>query len=93
MSNPLGGGNKPVVSYYYDDDIGHYQFNQGHPMKPFRVRMTNEMIKAYGMDKQMIPMELDQTFIENVDFTLFHSDDYIDILKTLNTENKDLYAD
>jgi len=62
-------------------------------MKPFRVRMTNEMIKSYGLDKQMIPMELDQSFIESVDFTLFHSDDYIDILKTLNTENKELFAD
>ena len=41
----------------------------------------------------MIPMELDQSFIESVDFTLFHSDDYIDILKTLNTENKELFAD
>ena len=62
-------------------------------MKPFRVKMTNEMIKAYGMDKMMKPMEIDQSFIETVDFTLFHSDDYIDILKTLNPENRELYAD
>jgi acetoin utilization deacetylase AcuC-like enzyme len=62
-------------------------------MKPFRVRMTNEMIRAYGMDKMMKPMEIDPDFIDNVDFTLFHSDDYIDVLKNLTPENKDLYAD
>ena len=39
--DPLGGLHKPVVSYFYDDDIGNYQFNQGHPMKPFRVKMTD----------------------------------------------------
>lgn len=49
-------------------------------MKPFRVRMTNELIKAYGMDSMMKPMDVDRDFVQNVDFTLFHSDDYIDVL-------------
>jgi histone deacetylase 1/2 len=89
----LGGVRKPVVSYFYDDDIGNYQYNQGHPMKPFRVRMTDQMIKAYGMDDLMIPMHIEPEFIENVDFTVFHSDDYVDVLKTLTPENKELYTD
>jgi hypothetical protein len=48
--NHLGGQNKAVVSYFYDDDIGNYQYNVGHPMKPFRVKMTDELIKVYGLD-------------------------------------------
>lgn len=93
MSNPLGGIWKPVVTYYYDDDVGNYQYNQGHPMKPFRIRMTDEMIKAYGLDKHMKHIDIDSDFIEKVDLSVFHSDDYVDILKTLNIDNKDLYAD
>jgi histone deacetylase 1/2 len=92
MSDPFGGS-KRVVSYFYDDDIGNYQYNQGHPMKPFRVRMTDEMIKTYGMDKMMTRMYVEPEFIENVDFSVFHSDDYVDVLKNLTLENKDLYAD
>lgn len=62
-------------------------------MKPFRVRMTDEMIRAYEMDKLMKKMEVEPEFIENVDFTVYHSDDYIDVLKNLTLENRDLYAD
>lgn len=62
-------------------------------MKPFRVRMTNEMIQAYGMDKMMKRMHVEPEFIENVDFSVYHSDDYVDVLKNLTLENKDLYAD
>lgn len=93
MNDALGGRNKTKVSYYYNDDIGNYQFNQGHPMKPFRVKMTDSMIKAYGIDKDLIHMEIDQDYIDNVDFTMFHSDDYIDILKNLTLDNKDFYTD
>eukprot|EP00347_Sterkiella_histriomuscorum_P011199 403373368 len=62
-------------------------------MKPFRVRMTDEMIRSYGMDKQMKRMEVEPEFIENVDFTVYHSDDYVDVLKNLTLDNRDLYAD
>jgi histone deacetylase 1/2 len=93
MSDPLGGRNKPVVSYWYDDEIGNYQYNFGHPMKPFRIRMTDEMIKAYGMNTMMKNMSIEREFIENLDLTVFHSDDYVDVLKTLTPENKDLFAD
>ena len=47
---------KQIVGYYYCDDIGDYQMQDTsdskypenmHPMKPFRIRMTHELIKAY----------------------------------------------
>jgi len=40
--------NKKVL-FYFDDDIGTYQYAPGHPMKPFRVAMTNEIVKNYGL--------------------------------------------
>jgi hypothetical protein len=38
-------------------------------------------------------MSIEPEFIEAVDFTVFHSDDYIDVLKNCTPENKEFYAD
>jgi len=93
IRDPLGGLNKPVVSYFYDEDLGNFQYGVGHPMKPFRVKMTDELIKAYGMEEKMKRMHVEQDFIDNVDFTVFHSGDYVDVLKNLVPEDRDKYAD
>ncbi len=47
--------NKNIV-YTYDDSIGTFSYSigaYGHPMKPLRVAMTNELIKQYKLDKEM----------------------------------------
>jgi acetoin utilization deacetylase AcuC-like enzyme len=62
-------------------------------MKPFRVRMTDQLIRTYELDKHMKTMEIEPEFIESVDFSLFHSDDYVDVLKNLTPENREIYAD
>lgn len=62
-------------------------------MKPFRVRMTDELINVYGLDKKLNKIELDKEYIENVDFTMFHSDDYIDFMKTITPETREQYND
>lgn len=38
-------------------------------------------------------MEVEREYIESVDFSIYHSDDYVDVLKNLTLENRDLYAD
>lgn len=37
------------IGYYYDEEIGIYTYKKGHPMRPFRVTVTNQLIKSYGM--------------------------------------------
>jgi hypothetical protein len=41
------------VGYFFDEEIGMYTFKKGHPMRPFRVKVTDELIRSYGMDKMM----------------------------------------
>jgi len=41
------------VSYYYDTDVGNFYYAQGHPMKPYRVRMTHNLLLSYGMLDRM----------------------------------------
>lgn len=95
-SDVLGGGNatrKSRVSYYFDEDFATYQVHATHPMKPFRVKMTDTLVKCYGMDKKMQNMKVDEDFIEQVDLTKFHADDYIDCLRNITVDKKDEYID
>lgn len=34
------------IAYYFDDEIGLYTFNKGHPMRPFRMKITDELVKV-----------------------------------------------
>ena len=44
---------KRRVAYYYDPDIGSYSYGLGHPMKPFRMRLTHNLVSAYNMLPRM----------------------------------------
>ena len=44
---------KLKVSYFHDPEIGLYHYSNNHYMKPFRVAITDELIRGYGMDKKM----------------------------------------
>jgi len=77
------------VSYYYNKEIGNFHYGLNHPMKPLRVNMTHELIKNYDLLSKMDLMypHLHQNLIDSIDFTKFHSDEYIDFLKRVNIDN------
>ena len=92
----LGGGNrnrKQKVSYYYDEDFSVFQVSDSHPIKPLRIKMTDTLIREYGMDKHMENLKVDEEYVSEVDFTLFHSDDYVDCLRQVTPEHKEKYHD
>ena len=62
-------------------------------MKPLRIKMTDTLIKEYKMDKAMENLKIDEEYVAGVDFTLFHSDDYVDCLKQITPDQKELYQD
>lgn len=41
------------VSYFYDQDVGSFVYGEGHPMRPFRINMTHQLILAYGLYRKM----------------------------------------
>ena len=51
---------KKDVVYYFDDMIGTFHYSYGHPMKPLRVAMTDEIVKKYELDKHF------DTIVNNV---------------------------
>jgi acetoin utilization deacetylase AcuC-like enzyme len=39
----------PIAPDYLSGDTGAYSYGLGHPMKPQRMRITHELVMAYGM--------------------------------------------
>ena len=37
------------TAFIYSDEFAKYSYGSGHPMRPVRLRLTYELIKAYGL--------------------------------------------
>ncbi|KAF9215163.1 histone deacetylase [Podila verticillata] len=82
----LGGGatQKQRVSYFYDEDVGNYNYGLGHPMKPHRVRMCHSLVTNYGLYKKMDVIRPKRASARQM--TRFHNDEYIDFLYRLTPD-------
>eukprot|EP00922_Rhytidocystis_sp_ex-Travisia-forbesii_P050046 GHVS01074470.1.p1 GENE.GHVS01074470.1~~GHVS01074470.1.p1 ORF type:complete len:448 (+),score=16.40 GHVS01074470.1:130-1473(+) len=79
------------VCYFYDEEIGNYHYGTGHPMRPHRIKMTNELVEIYGLHSYlelMMPVRPAVT-----DLTRFHTDDYVEFLKAVHPGNIVEYSD
>jgi hypothetical protein len=62
------------VAYYYNDKIGNYLYSLNHPMKPFRVKMTDTLITSYGLKDKMFdifPDYCDKEVVKTIDLVSF----------------------
>ncbi|KAL5529902.1 hypothetical protein ACEPAF_6159 [Sanghuangporus sanghuang] len=75
---------KRRVSYYYDNDVGLFSYGLGHPMKPHRMRMTHNLVSAYGMLDKMDVLRPRRATANNM--TAFHTDEYIHFLSRVAPE-------
>ncbi|KAH9411869.1 histone deacetylase [Ordospora pajunii] len=76
--------NKRAV-YFYDPEIGNFNYAMGHPMKPLRVKMTHSLLVGYELYKHMDILRPFHASYENL--TSFHSIDYINFLSSVSGEN------
>ncbi|KAJ6579384.1 histone deacetylase RPD3 [Mycena sp. CBHHK59/15] len=75
---------KRRVAYYYDPDVGGYTYGLGHPMKPHRVRVTHDLVSAYGMLPKMHILRAKRATPEKM--TAFHTDEYVNFLARVTPE-------
>ena len=77
------------VSYFTDKSFGSYYYGPNHLMKPYRVRITDSLVNSYGLLEKMniINPSYYEDIVKTVDFTKFHSDEYVDFLKNVTPEN------
>ncbi|KAJ2403322.1 hypothetical protein GGI23_000027 [Coemansia sp. RSA 2559] len=79
---------KNRVAYYYDEDVGNYNYGYNHPMKPFRMRLAHNLVTAYGLDKKLNIMRPPRASVHQL--TRFHSDDYMEFLSRVTPELAEL---
>ncbi|CCH60719.1 hypothetical protein TBLA_0D02140 [Henningerozyma blattae CBS 6284] len=81
----FGSTYAPRVSYHFNPKVSSYHFGVRHPMKPFRLMLTDHLVSGYGLHKIM---DLYETRKASDDELLeFHTDDYINFLKKVNPDN------
>jgi len=73
------------VAYYYDPSVGSFYYGAGHPMKPHRIRMTHNLLMAYGLYQKMEIYR--PVLLSEEEMTAFHADDYVYFLKHVSPEN------
>jgi histone deacetylase HOS2 len=67
------------VSYHGSPEVEKMHFGPKHPMKPWRLTLTNKIVLAYGMHEAMdLYMSRAAT---NQELTQFHKQEYIDFLQ------------
>ncbi|CAG8572912.1 9847_t:CDS:2 [Ambispora leptoticha] len=80
--------NKDVGSFHYGVGTGVYDTKKtGHPMKPHRLTLTNDLVINYGlhelMDVYCPRMATEAELLE------FHESDYVNFLKKITPQNRD----
>jgi len=81
---------KRRVSYFYEGDVGLYYYGPGHPMKPHRLRMTHQLILAYGLYRKMEVYRPKKASEQQM--TRFHTVDYVNFLKKVSPDRMRLHA-
>lgn len=73
-----------TVSYHTNPEMEKMHFGSKHPMKPWRLTLTNKIVMAYGMQDAMdVYMPRPATEKE---LKAFHREDYIDFLQKVTPD-------
>lgn len=67
-----------TVSFHYNADVEQHHFGRSHPMKPWRLHLTKQLVLSYGLQ---YAMNLYQTrHATREELADFHKQDYLDFL-------------
>jgi acetoin utilization protein AcuC len=72
------------TAFIYSDDFAKYDYGPEHPLKPFRLKLTRDLINAYGLFSLPDVRIVEAKPAEEEDLLLYHKRDYIEVLKSAN---------
>ena len=67
-----------TVSFHYNPRVEAHHFGRNHPMKPWRLTLTKQLILSYGLHYAMDLFESRKATKEEL--ATFHNRDYLDFL-------------
>ena len=66
------------VSFHYNADVEQHHFGRSHPMKPWRLVLTKQLVLSYGLQYAMDVYRTREASKEEL--AEFHTEDYLDFL-------------
>ncbi|KAF8455873.1 hypothetical protein BGX38DRAFT_1087671 [Terfezia claveryi] len=85
----MGHSRDLQVSYHHNVAIESHHFGHGHPMKPWRLTLTNNLVDAYGLAQYMDTyVTRSATFDEIKEF---HREDYLEFLQRVTPAKQDKF--
>ncbi|MGO9614564.1 MAG: acetoin utilization protein AcuC [Dissulfurispiraceae bacterium] len=76
------------TAFIYTDDFLKFNYGIAHPLKVSRLQLTFELIKAYGLLSLPNTQYVEATKAADDALLLFHSKQYLELLKTANYGKK-----
>lgn len=66
------------VSFHYNADVEQHHFGRSHPMKPWRLHLTKQLVLSYGLQYAMDVYQTKEASKEEL--AVFHKGEYLDFL-------------
>jgi acetoin utilization protein AcuC len=73
------------TAFVYSDEFAKFDYGPAHPLKTFRLKLTYELIKAYGLLSLPNTQYVEAMMAEEEEMLSFHDRDYIGILKAASS--------
>jgi acetoin utilization protein AcuC len=73
------------TAFLYSDLFAGFDYGSGHPLKPVRLKLTYELIKACGLLASSDPRLVEPPEASVEELLTFHTAEYIEILKAANS--------
>jgi histone deacetylase HOS2 len=77
-----------TVSFHYNARVEGHHFGSKHPMKPYRLTLTKQLILSYGLQFAMDLYESRMATQEEI--AAFHNPDYLEFLRKLDPRIHDM---
>ena len=68
------------VSFHYNSNVEQFHFGKTHPMKPWRLQLTKQLILSYGLHYAMDVYKTRMASKEEI--AVFHNEEYLDFLES-----------
>jgi acetoin utilization protein AcuC len=68
------------TAFIYTDAYGQYAYSHTHPLKPYRLKLTYELLHSYGLLALPTSRVVETMPAQRAELELFHTPEYLDVL-------------
>jgi acetoin utilization protein AcuC len=69
------------TAFVYTDAYVKYEYSESHPLKPYRLQLTRDLMQSYGLLDMPHSRTMETAPAQRAELELFHTPDYLDVLE------------